>query len=201
MRIGLFGGTFDPIHLGHLHLATCIAEKHRLDRVVFCPAHLSPFKVETPPLASWEDRKAMVRLAVGGNPLFAVWEEMPIREGLSYTIDLIKDFIACHEEVDELFLVLGRDAIDHFDLWKDVQEIVRLAPPLTGVWKEGLPEVLLRLPAACAKVVADGITQVPSFDVSSTEVRQRLCEKKSCVSWVPSIVLDYIHEHHLYSSI
>lgn len=201
MRIGLFGGTFDPIHLGHLCLATSLAEKHDLDQVMFCPAHLSPFKIETPPLASWKDRKEMVKLAVKGNPLFKVWEEMPVREGLSYTIDLIKDFIAEHGQGNQLFLVLGRDAIDHFDLWKNVEEIVRLAPPLTGVSKEDLPEVLQRLSTECAQVVAAGITRVSEVDINSTEIRQRLREKKSCLPWVPSIVLDYIHEHHLYSSV
>ncbi|MBS1659073.1 MAG: nicotinate (nicotinamide) nucleotide adenylyltransferase [Bacteroidetes bacterium] len=202
MRIGLFGGTFDPIHCGHLNLALAIAERHQLDRVVFCPAALSPFKEGHPPQAPLSDRAEMVRLAIQSIPYFDLWVNPAQKSGLSYTIDMLKDFIASHEEAREpsnIFLILGEDALSQFHLWKEVEEIVYLAPPLTG--GRSAEKFFFKSPQLpfLEDLMRKGFTKIPLMEISSTEIRYRLKEQKPCLQWVPSIVLDYIRAHKLYS--
>lgn len=201
MKIGLFGGTFDPIHCGHLNLAIEMAEQHSLDQVVFCPALVSPFKEIHPPQASLLHRAEMIRLAIQSIPNFSLWINPKQREGLSYTIDMIKDFLASHEEAREnssLFLILGEDALSHFHLWKEVEEIVYLAPPLTGTRSKGINFLKTPHLPFLEDLIDKGLTKITIMEISSTKVRKRLQEQKPCIQWVPLIVLDYIQAHKLY---
>ncbi|MBS0606008.1 MAG: nicotinate-nucleotide adenylyltransferase [Parachlamydiales bacterium] len=200
-RVGLFGGSFDPIHFGHINLALAIMEAHRLDRVVFCPAAVSPFKDATPPKAGKDHRKQMLQLAIQPIPAFAVLESELNREGLSYTIDTIKDVLNdahAHKKQVDLFLMLGEDALRHFHRWKDVEDIVLLAPPLTGSRVAEGHHSFEMLSPFIEDAVREGMTKIPVMEISSTVIRQRLAKGLYCGHYVPSSVLEYIHRHQLY---
>lgn len=200
-RVGLFGGSFDPVHFGHINLALTVLEAHRLDRVVFCPAAVSPFKDATPPKASKEHRKQMLELAIQPISGFSLLDSELNREGLSYTIDTIKDVLsdahANKEEID-LFLVLGEDALRHFHRWKDVDDIVLLAPPLTGSRLAEGSNCFEMLSPFVEDAIREGMTKIPVMEISSTVIRQRLAKGLYCGHYVSAPVLDYIQRHQLY---
>ncbi len=126
--VGFFGGTFDPIHFGHISLAVHLLETHGLDEVVFCPAFCSPFKTAAPPAASGEQRLEMLKRALD-HPKFKIstWE---LDQGkCSYTIDTIR---ALAEGRNRLRLLLSDEAAAHLYKWKETEELIRLAPPLIG---------------------------------------------------------------------
>ena len=124
--IGFFGGSFDPIHFGHIALAIDLLEAHKLKKVLFCPAFCSPFKAGRPPIASPEHRLAMLKLALD-HPQFEITTLELDRRGPSYTIDTIHAL-----QLKGLRLLLSEEAAAHLDKWKEAQELVRLAPPLIG---------------------------------------------------------------------
>lgn len=126
--VGFFGGTFDPIHFGHLTLAIQLFEKHKLDEILFCPAFCSPHKTATPPETSGEHRLAMLRLALEAFPSqFHITTLELEREKLSYTVDTLRTL----KTASQRLRLLLSDAED-LDTWKDPQELRRLAPPLMG---------------------------------------------------------------------
>lgn len=125
MKIGIFGGTFDPIHWGHLRSAEEVGETYRLDRVIFIPASMPPHKsgqTTTPA----QDRLRMVRLAVARNPRFAVSTVELARPGLSYSIDTIREFAGKLKKGDSLYFIIGLDAFREIGTWKDFGEIFSL---------------------------------------------------------------------------
>jgi nicotinate-nucleotide adenylyltransferase len=166
--IGFFGGSFDPIHFGHIALAIQLMEAHKLDEVLFCPAFCSPFKMDTPPIASPQHRLAMLQLAIADVPQCKISTVEIDRQGCSYTIDTIR---ALQKEGLKLRLLLSDEAASHLNKWKETQELVKLAPPLVGPRE---------------------------IQVSSTEIRERLKKKRYCGHLVPAKTLDYIQKHHLY---
>jgi nicotinate-nucleotide adenylyltransferase len=126
MKIGLFGGTFDPIHWGHLRSAEEVSESFALDRIYFIPAAIPPHKrgdIITPA----EHRLAMVRLAVAGNPRFAVSRVELARRGVSYTVDTLRRFAGKLAPEDSLYFVIGLDAFREIGTWKDFRELFGLA--------------------------------------------------------------------------
>jgi len=134
-RVGFFGGSFDPIHLGHLNIAIELAERHKLDEVLVCPTSQSPFKKEKPPIASKEHRRAMVTAAISPLPNFTLLDFELQKSMPCYTIDTIRQLIAIdeqHKKNKSYFLLLGEDAIEHFHAWREVEELVKLATPLIG---------------------------------------------------------------------
>jgi len=179
-KIGIFGGSFDPIHFGHLNLAIQMLEKAELDEILFCPALYSPFKEHHRPVASPEHRLAMLKLIL--TPFFRVTSIELDRPGPSFTIDTLR---ALASEKGQYRLLLSEESAASFQKWKDATEIIQLAPPLVGS-RSGRGQSLF--PAL----------QTPLFDISSTEVRRRLQKKLYCKHLVPSIVLDYIMEFGLY---
>lgn len=125
MKIGLFGGTFDPIHWGHLRSAEEVGETYKLDRVYFIPAAIPPFKrAQTATPAA--DRLAMVRLAVARNPRFKASTIEISRTGVSYSIDTIRAFAARKRPQDRLYFIIGLDAFREIGKWKDFREIFPL---------------------------------------------------------------------------
>lgn len=187
--IGLFGGSFDPIHFGHINLAIQLMEIHRLDEVIWMPAHCSPFKTSAPPHASPKDRLAMLKAALEGIPQFRILPLELERHGPSYTIDTVR---ALSSENASLRLLLSEEAAAHFSQWKEADELLRLAPPLIGGRRAGDPP---RLPDA----LRPAFTPTRILEISSTEVRERLKKKLYCGHLIPAKALDYIHLHHLYS--
>ena len=200
-RIGLFGGTFDPIHFGHLNLAFELLEKRELDEVWFIPAQVNPLKVSAPPHAM-EHRLAMVQLAIQAIPQFHLKDLEKERPPPSYTIDTLKAFIAeeAHQPTPhQFYLLLGEDAIPSFFYWHLPEEIVKLVPLLIGYRAKIESYELNKFSYSIRKAIEEGLTQTRLMDISGTDVRKRLMQRLYCGHLVPASVLDYIREHQLYS--
>ena len=199
-KIGFFGGSFDPLHLGHLNLAIELKEKAGLDAVVFSPAFLSPHKVDSLPKASPKDRLAMVNLALEDIEGFFVWEEEILKEKISFTIDALKIFSSLPEYKNEdLFLILGARSASSFHLWKDVKEILQITTPLIGgmeIEKENF--LTAPLPLDVKNQFQKHFHSITPIDISSTLIRERLKKGLYCGHLLPAKVLDYIYYHQLY---
>ncbi|HEX4840193.1 MAG TPA: nicotinate-nucleotide adenylyltransferase [Rhabdochlamydiaceae bacterium] len=196
-RVGFFGGSFDPIHLGHLNVAIELAERHELDEVFVCPTSQSPFKKEKPPIASKEHRRAMVTAAISLLPTFTLLDFELQKSTPCYTIDTIRQLIAIdqqHKKNKNYFLLLGEDAIKHFHAWREVEELIKLATPLIGSRQtKSFPQK-----AALLSAIEKGLTQIPLMEISSTEIRDRLQKGLYCGHLLPAKVWDYIQQHQLY---
>jgi nicotinate-nucleotide adenylyltransferase len=191
MRIGVFGGTFDPPHVGHLLLAADAREALKLDRLIFIPVWAQPFKVGMPPVASPQDRLEMVRLAIADDANYAVDDAEIHRKGLSYTVDTL-EHLAERFKGAQLFLLLGEDALAGFPLWRHPQRIRELAT-LAAMGRSGSPGV--RKEGAEDGVIAVSTRRV---DVSSTEIRERRRAEKSIKGFVPESVERFIEARGLY---
>lgn len=193
-KIGFFGGTFDPIHFGHLNLAIRIKEMHGLDQVLFCPAHVSPTKGDAPPVAAANHRLNMLQLALedvlGCDPCNGEISRPPP----SYTIDTVREIGG------ELFLIVAEDTAYGFGEWKEIDALLELASPLVGVRHGFDPKKLEQLPEKIKLKVEAGRCEIPAMDVSSTEVRERLKKRLYVGHLIPGKVLDYIHQNTIYSS-
>jgi nicotinate-nucleotide adenylyltransferase len=191
MRIGVFGGTFDPPHVGHLLLAADAREALRLDRLIFIPVYAQPFKMGTPPVASPQDRLEMVRLAVADDANYAVDEAEISRKGLSYTVDTL-EHLAGRFKGAELFLLMGQDVLAGFPKWRNPERIQELAT-LALMMRSGAPDVGDWRNAESAVMVS-----TRRVDVSSTEIRERRRAKKSIKGFVPESVERFIEARGLY---
>ncbi len=191
-KIGFYGGTFDPIHFGHINLAIQLLEIHRLDEVLFCPAYCSPFKAEATPSANPEHRLEMVRLALVGIPHFRITTYEIDRKGPSFTIDTLRRIQGEGRGEVEFRLLLSEEAASQFEQWKDFQELIRLAPPLIGTRSSS------EFKGSLADSLRSGFTQTKIFEISSTEIRSRLKKGLYCGHLVPEKVLGYIQANGLY---
>lgn len=183
--IGIFGGTFDPIHLGHLNLAINLLEKCRLAKILFIPAFISPLRMGENPVAP-QKRLEMVRLAVEGIPHFEVSDIEIRRGGPSYTVDTLR---LLKKEFPDIALLLGEDSLETFPRWKESDTIVREVPIRVGSRR------------VTSKILHEGLIDIPLFDISATDLRDRLKKRLYCGHLIPPKVLDYIHENQLYSSL
>ncbi len=188
---GLFGGTFDPIHFGHLNLAIELKEKANLSEVWMVPANVSPFRAQELLVAA-EKRLKMVELAVQEIPGFRVLDLEVKRSGPSYTIDTIKEILATGEDIA---LILGEDALAGFDRWKEHEEIARLVPLLVGSRQSSQRATYSTEVEAAIK---KGTIHTSLMEISATVLRQRLKKKLYCGHLIPPKVLDYIYENQLY---
>ena len=184
MRVGIFGGTFDPIHVGHLAIANAALESVPLDRIVFIPAKRAPLK-EQGPVAGEHERLTMVELAVAGEPRFSVSRLELDREGPSYTVETLERLSG----TDELFLILGGDALAALPRWKDAERIATLAT-LVVAERPGAPE----RPGNAAIIAFDA----PRLDISSRELRARAARGRSLRYLVPDAVWRHIEARGLY---
>ena len=191
MRIGVFGGTFDPPHVGHLLLASDAREALDLDRLIFVPAATQPFKAHTPPIASARDRLEMVRLAVADDANYTIDDTEIDRKGLSFTVDTLEQ-LSRKNPGAKLFLLLGEDTLAGIDGWRNPGRIRELAT-LAVMRRSGSEG-----PAVTA--IAAGVTTVSArrVDVSSTEIRERLRAGKSIKGFVPESVERFIEARGLY---
>jgi nicotinate-nucleotide adenylyltransferase len=178
----VFGGTFDPVHVGHLAIANAALEDLALDRVYFVPARRSPLKPGDP-VASAQDRLAMLTAAIADEPRFRVSRIELDREGPSFTVDTLQ---ALRGEGD-LFLILGSDAFADFDRWRDPARIRDLATV-----------VLAARPGAPNAPAGARMLDSPLMDISSRELRARAARGRSLRYLVPEAALRYIEEHRLY---
>lgn len=202
-RIGIYGGSFDPVHLGHLLLAESCREQLELDEVRFIPAYVSPFKLQQKP-SDAKERIEMLQLALAGQQAFSLDRREIDRGGISFTVDTLRSL---HEELpdSEFFLLMGADSLVDFLKWKDPQEICRLAwiAVVERGGHDGIRwDVLQGLmnQERYEKTLSMRVT-MPIFEVSSTDLRQRAASGKSLRFRTPRAVEQYIRSHELYSQI
>jgi nicotinate-nucleotide adenylyltransferase len=197
-RIGILGGTFDPIHLGHLLLAEETRLHLGLDRVIFIPAGW-PWRKTGRTISAAEDRLAMVKMAVASNPFFEVSRIEMDREGPSYTVDTLRALRAQQSAGAEMWFILGSDALMDLPNWNRPDEIVaetRLAvagrEPLTP---GDLARVESKVPGLQARL---DFVPMPQIGVSSSDLRGRFRQGRSCRYWLPVEVERYVLAHRLY---
>ena len=198
--IGFFGGTFDPIHCGHLHLALSFLEAYQLDQILFCPASVSPFKIHQKPHVSSIHREEMVKRAISPIPFFSYCDLEIHSEHPSFTIDTInklKDQFATQKQDITIHLLLTDDALQDLGQWKKIDELLELAPPLIGS-RNANCSFPLDLSSSALAALKRGYTKFPLMDISSTALRQRIKKNQYCGHLVPFHVLEYIHLNQLY---
>jgi nicotinate-nucleotide adenylyltransferase len=185
-RVGIFGGSFDPVHLGHLLLAEAALEQLDLDRILFVPAAVSPFKQDRPPGATPEQRLTMLRTAVAGESRFSVDERELRRGGPSFTIDTVRSLMGDHPGV-RFLLLIGADHLKELPGWHGIGELGNLVDFAVldrgdaGAIRDcGFPVVRRRI------------------DLSSTEIRERSAKGLSIRFMVPGEVYDYLMTHAPY---
>lgn len=193
MRIGIFGGTFDPPHNGHLAIANAARAQLELDEVMFVPTNRNPLK--TTKRSSARDRMEMVRRAVLDTDGFSVSDIEIARGGPSYAYDTISELV--YMRPADYWWIMGSDALKEFEKWKNPDKLSRLCRLAVAVRPPGnARDVLDRTPDWLRSKV--DILAVPPSEVSSTEIRMRLGGNKSVAHLLPSNVLDYIQERKLY---
>ncbi|UCB51819.1 MAG: nicotinate-nucleotide adenylyltransferase [Candidatus Zixiibacteriota bacterium] len=190
-KIGILGGTFDPIHLGHLVLAEQVKEKLKLDQVIFIPCSRSPHKTRQK-LSPAQDRFRMTRLALEGNLGFSVSDIELKRKGLSYTVDTLKELEDLYPN-SQMYFLTGSDVLNEFGTWKDPKQIYRLAKVVIAT-RPGFDEFDRRNRFAKKSIVVP----ITGIDVSSSEIRRRVKKGKSIKYLVPSRVEDFIRKKKLY---
>jgi len=198
MRIGILGGTFDPIHLGHLIIAEEARLKLELSKVIFIPAG-QPWLKANRFITPKEQRLEMVKLATSSNPYFEVSTAEIEREGPSYSVDTVS---ALREELGsgvELYFIVGPDALAGLPLWKEPARLVRLCQ-IVWVSKPNSPNPdLAELEAAIPGISSQlKFIPTPQIGISSTEIRERVAKGLSIRYLVPQEVERYIYEHKLY---
>ncbi|OZC02148.1 nicotinate-nucleotide adenylyltransferase [Rubricoccus marinus] len=192
MRLGFFGGSFNPPHIGHLAVAEACREGAALDRVTWIPTATSPHKQGRTDVASGAERLALVRAAIDGNEAFSASGVEVEREGVSYTVDTLRALRQRHRD-DELFWIVGGDSLASFATWREPREILRLATlvayPRPGADLGAVPGWVM------ARTV---LVEAPRLEISSTEIRRRLGAGTSVRYLVPDAVREAIRQRQLY---
>lgn len=189
-RVGIMGGTFDPIHNGHLVAASEVQQKFSLDEVIFAPTG-QPWMKRT--VTPGEHRYLMTVIATAANPRFTVSRVDIDRAGPTYTIDTLRDIRLARPDAD-LFFITGADAVAQIMEWKDVQEVWDLAH-FVAVSRPGHPLTISGLPEQGVSSL-----EVPALAISSTDCRSRVSRGFPVWYLVPDGVVQYIAKHHLYRS-
>lgn len=198
MRVGILGGTFDPVHLGHLIIAEEARVRLHLDQVMFTPAGL-PWLKEDQPVTPAKHRLRMVELAVASNPFFKVQASEIDRSGPTYTVDTLEELQGSLGKDTGLYFIVGMDALEQFHRWKEPERLLELCN-LVVVSRPGhqgvdINEMVGQYPQAGERLV---LLTVPRIEISSTEIRRRVGEGISIRYLVPEAVEQYILEHGLY---
>ncbi|MBC9002799.1 nicotinate-nucleotide adenylyltransferase [Micromonospora aurantiaca (nom. illeg.)] len=190
-RVGIMGGTFDPIHHGHLVAASEVADRFGLDEVVFVPTG-QPWQKAEEAVTPAEDRYLMTVIATASNPRFQVSRVDIDRGGPTYTVDTLRDLHAEYGPKAQLFFITGADALERILSWKDLDEALELAH-FIGVTRPGFELTDKHLPADSVSLV-----QVPAMAISSTDCRARVARGEPVWYLVPDGVVQYIAKRHLY---
>ncbi len=187
-RIGIFGGTFNPVHLGHLIIAREVRRRLKLGKVIFVPSFMPPHKVERK-LAGAEDRFKMVCLSVKGSSYFEASDWEIKRKATSYTVDTLKHFRDKFGKAAALFFIIGSDNLKGLKKWKDIEDILKLARMVVvnrpGHSLKGLPKKFLRVAIA-------------GIDISSSLIRRRIGLQRNADQFLNREVIKYIREKILY---
>ena len=199
MKIGVLGGTFDPIHQGHLVIAEEAITRLNLAEVLFMPAGQPWLKMDYP-ISSAEHRVQMVRLAIANKPGFRLSTMEIERDGPTYTVDTIAQLQAQLGAGTELFFVLGWDNLNELPQWREPARLVKLchlvAVPRPGYPLPDLDSLEVAIPGLTSSTI---ILNTPEIDISASEIRQMVAQGLSISHLVPEPVDRYIREHRLYT--
>lgn len=204
MRIGVFGGSFDPVHVGHLVAADCCREQAALDRVLFVPAAIQPHKRDRQ-AAAGHHRLEMLALATGGNDAFAVHDDEVERGGVSYTVDTLERLAARHPG-DELLLLLGPDVATTLPTWRSPERIVSLAEPVLmereGIDDLSAPKSRSALEPLLGRERLDRVlaarVRLPAIGIRASDLRAAVAAGRSIRYRMPRAVEQYVAAHGLY---
>ncbi len=200
MRLGILGGSFNPVHYGHLLLAECCREQRALDQVWFLPTAVAPHKVHVSP-APAEQRVEMLELAIGGHAAFGVCRHEVDRGGVNYTVDTLAH-LAAEDAARELFFLMGADSLADLPNWREPARICQLALPLV-VRRGGAPEPdfaclsSVVTPARLDEIRREQV-EMPRIDLSASEIRARVAASQSIRFRTPRAVEEYIRAQGLY---
>lgn len=197
-KIGIYGGTFDPIHFGHINLALELIEKKKIDEVWFCPVWINPHKMQEKP-RTFEHRKNMLQIALQNVPGCSIVYTEENRKGPSYTLDTIRDILKVADPDQQFFIILGDDAIPTFYKWHKPEEIIKLTKLCIGsrVKDIAILDELKGYPELC-DAIQKACIPTRILEISSTDIRNRLAKGLYCGHLLPEKVLDYIYKNHLY---
>lgn len=187
-RIGILGGTFNPIHIGHLMIAQIVLEKFDLDRIIFVPSYLPPHKSGRNLIAA-RHRLCMTRLAVRGNRNFEVSPFEIAKGGKSYSVDTVRHFRKRYPGA-KLFFIIGSDHITKLHTWRNVAELVKMVS-FVAVYRPGFKTIPSKISVRSMII--------PGVHTSSSDIRRRLVAGKTVKHLIPENVLRYIRKHKLYS--
>ncbi len=192
MKIGIFGGSFNPVHIAHLIIAESIREEFKLDKIIFVPAGKHPLKSDSEIISS-EHRLKMLFLAIEGNPFFEVSDYEIKKNTVSYTVETLKFF---YKNYAPLYLIVGNDWLKEFNKWYRYQKIFDYAYliVLKRVDFHGIPDFLQEFKN---KIL---FANNPIIEISSTLIRERLKKNQSIRYLVPPQVYDYIIKNNLYKN-
>lgn len=190
MKIGILGGTFDPIHEGHLTLARESVKQFDLDKVLFVPAHIPPHKRKDEEISRPSYRARMVELATVEEPRWELCDLELRRPGVSYTVDTLRELRKTFPSPHELFFMAGADSLQDIQNWKDPEEIFKLsewvvAPRPSFMMPNPLPPRVHWL-------------NMPLMDISASELREKIRKGEDVSRWIPSKVLTYIQQTKIY---
>ena len=188
-KIGLLGGTFDPIHLGHLVLAEEVAEALKLDKVVFVPAYQPPHKTQNPS-AGPKDRYKMTELAIAGNPRFEISDIEINTRRKCFTVETLRKLKKIYKN-SKLFFITGSDSLFALPTWKDIEEIYKISQFVVGR-RPGYP-----LESVPHKVL---VVKISPIDISSSQIRKWIKQGRSVKYLVPDAVIRYIKKKGLYKN-
>ena len=198
MKIGIMGGTFDPIHNGHLIVAEYARTNLKLDKVIFIPSSVHPFK-NNGNISSGTDRKNMVELSIESNPYFQISTMELDRVGTSYTVDTIKELKDIYKE-DDIYFIMGADIIFEIEKWKDFNILIEISKFIL-FFRPGKYELKSeeKLKDLRSKYNVDiTLIESPLIEISSTEIRNRINNNLSVKYLVHDKVEKYILENSLY---
>jgi len=199
MNIGVLGGTFDPIHYGHLIIAEAAKARLDLAEIIFVPAGLPWLRMDSP-LSAAEHRVQMVRLAIGKKPYFKLSTVEVERAGPSYTVETIAELKGQLGARDELFFILGWDCLAELPKWRESERLIKLcrlvAVPRVDQPKPDLKSLEAAIPGLAQRVI---LLDTPEVDISASEIRKRVAQGLAIGHLVPEPVDRYIREQGLYT--
>ncbi|MEW6355935.1 MAG: nicotinate-nucleotide adenylyltransferase [Planctomycetota bacterium] len=201
MRIGVLGGSFDPVHIGHLLIAEEARHALNLSKVIFIPANLRPHKGRAH-RASPRDRYTMTKAAVRPCPHFEASDMEIRRGGISYTVDTLKELKRAYGARCRIYFIIGADSLAELRTWKNIREIGRLCTFAVarrpGASLRGMDRLTSVIDPRAVARMRKSILDVPLIGISSTDIRARVRDGRSIAHMVPKGVEDYIRRHGLY---